>query len=157
MFEQRTREGSTLSAGLLAEKMVLALGRVLRTEPLTEDDKRVLRQARDLFQTMASQDVLIFGSGGRRMLDDGSYFEALQVVELQSEGAELGERLSNYADVLQKLADGVPLSTEEQDVVRSLRTLFSQVGEATLARAYEASRAPEDSAWLPTKQATLSF
>jgi hypothetical protein len=135
--------------------MVLALGRVLRSEPLTADDVRVLTQARDLFETMTSQDVLVFGPRASRMLDDGSYFDALQVVELQTSGIALEERLNRYAEVLRKLADGVNPVEADHEVIAALRALFSTVGEKTLARAYEASRAPEDVTWLSTKQAIL--
>jgi len=157
MIERKSREEGALSAGLLAEKMVLALGRVLRSDPLTDEDKRVLASARDLFETMTSRDVLVFGPRASRMLDDGSYFDALEVVEVQANGDELEERLNRYAELLKKLADGHDPTNAEQDDVRSLRELFTEVGETTLARANEASRAPEDATWRPTKQATSLF
>src|SRR6266404_527154 len=105
MLEWRRTDEGALSAGLLAEKMVLALGRVLRGEALIDADRHVLAQARDLFEAMVSQDVFVSSSGTRRMLDNGSYLDALQVVELQTTGGALEERLREYADVLRRIAD----------------------------------------------------
>jgi hypothetical protein len=159
MIERRNRDEGSLSAGLLAERMVLALGRVLREnleDPVTDEDKMVLAKARDIFQTMASRDVLVFGPRASRMLDDGSYFDALDVVELEA-GDEVEERATKYAEVLDKLVNGIGPTEAEKDDVRSLRRLFLEMGETTLARMNEASRAPQDVTWRPTKQPTLYF
>jgi hypothetical protein len=157
MLEWRRTDEGALSAGLLAEKMVLALGRVLRGEELNSGDRQVLAQARDLFEAMVSNDVFVTNSGTLRMLDDGSYFDALHVVELQTSQGGLEERLREYADILRRIAEGAQLSDDDQQLVSALRGLFSTMGEKTLARAYEASRTTEDVTWRPTRQAISHF
>jgi hypothetical protein len=158
MLEARSREGGSLSAGLLAERMVLTLGRVLRGEDLKDSERAVLRDSHELFAAMTSHDVFVVSPSASRMLDEGSYFDALQVVERQAADHPLEELLDRYTGVLAKLGAGDALADErERATVESLRSLFVIVGERSLARAYEASRAPEEVTWRLTKQASLHF
>jgi hypothetical protein len=157
MAERRSREEGALFAGLLAEGMVLALGRAHRSESLTARDKRAITKARDLFARMASTDVVLLGSQGSRMLDDGSYFDALEVVEVEANGGSIEERANRYADVLTKLLNDADRTPEDDNDIQTLRNLFSELGETVLARSTEAARAPQDVTWRPTRQATSHF
>ena len=158
MIERRSGEelSGVLSLGLLAEGAVMALGRVIRSEPLRYEDLRVVADARRLFELMATEDVLVVETLEDQMLTDESSLDALRVVELQ-EGDGLHDRAQRYVELLQKVIDGSIEEKEERSELESLRALFVEVGEATLSRANELSRAYQEPSWRPAYPATSRF
>jgi hypothetical protein len=158
MLDRRTREelSGVLSLGLLSERMVLALGRAMNGNDLTEDDLDAIAAARRLFERMTEEDVIVIEGPEDRMLNDESYLDALHVVQLQTGGAEIEPAVRRYVDLLEKLIND-QISEEQREELTSLRDLFVEVGEMTLSRANELSRTRQDPSWRPMRLATLRF
>src|SRR5438874_1346627 len=145
---------SHLSLGLLAERMVLALGRAVRGEDPVGSDETVLKAARDLFHLMRSDDLIVAGRGpAARMFNDASYYDALHVVESEANGEGAEQVAEEYEALLTKVLDR-SVGENDLDDLKTLRRVFSEVGEMTLARAYDASRASEDMTWHPARPPT---
>jgi hypothetical protein len=156
MLDRRSREelSGVLSLGLLSERIVLTLGRALRDEKLSDDDRQALDSARRLFELMTNEDVIVIDSLEDRMLTDESYLDALHVVQMQAPGSEIEESARRYLDILQSLIDG-HVTPEERDDVTALRELFVEVGETALSRANDLSRTPQEHSWRPMHPLTL--
>jgi len=90
-----------------------------------------------------------------QILTDAGYLDALHVVELQA-GDDLHERASRYTTLLTRAVDG-QLSDDERGELAGLRDLLISVGEATLSRANELSRAYPEPSWRPVLHATSRF
>jgi hypothetical protein len=144
-----------LSLGLLAESAVMALGRAIRSEPLRDEDVRALEQAQQLFALMATQDVVVVDAFDNTMLTDESYLDAVRVVELREDDGELQERAARYVELIRSALDGDVAGIEDE--LANLRELFAAVGEATLTRANEISRASQESSWRPAHQLISRF
>jgi hypothetical protein len=157
MVERRGGEelSGLLSLGLLAEGAIRALGRVTRNEPLAEGDERILHDALRLFERMAEEEVVVVRAVADQMLTDDSYLDALRVVELAA-GNDLQERAKRYAELLGRAVDG-GVTDEERAELADLRDLFVSVGETTLSRANELSRAYPEPSWRPVLQTTSLF
>jgi hypothetical protein len=150
----RRRRGElegTLALGRLAEQMVFSLGRVVRNEPLRPEDRKTLDVARRLFELMLQEDVIVAEAEGDTMLSDESYLDAVHVFEHR--GGDLEVRAQQYAELLSKAVAGA-LSQGERAELTSLRELFIEIGETTLARANELSRPHQEPAWRLMRPAT---
>lgn len=146
-----------LSLGLLSEKMVIALGRAVRGEPQGGADEEVFRAARDLFHLMRSDEVVVVGrSPAARMFNDVGYYDALHVVEHEAHDGGAEQVAQEYEELLTRLIEG---RAHEDDLehLKSLRRLFVEVGEMTLARAHDISRASEEVTWRPAARPTSRF
>jgi hypothetical protein len=160
VVDPRTRyelEG-THALGRLAEAMVFTLGRVIRKQPLLPEDQAALESAQRLFDLMADEDVVVIDVAGDRMLNDESYLEALHVVEHRgAEGEAVEQQAKRYAELLRKVARNERLSDDELRELAAMRELFSEVGEATLARASELSQPHQEPSWQLMRQTTSRF
>ncbi len=158
MLDRRRRDEleGVLNLGRLADRMVFALGRFLRSEPLQPDDVRAIERARLLFELMTKEDVIVLDTTADRMLNDESYLDALHVVELRAEGGKAEIQAQRYVELLQIVESGAVTDTERSELA-ALRELFSEVGEATLLRASELSRPRQEPTWLPMRQTTSHF
>jgi hypothetical protein len=156
VLDRRRRDEleGVFALGRLAEQMVFTLGRVVRGEELRPEDKTVLEAARQLFELMATEDVIVLDVAGDRMLNDESYLDALRVFEHPGEDVE--EQAKRYVELLTKAANG-GITREERDELSALRDLFAEVGEATLARANELRRPRQEPSWRLMRPATLHF
>lgn len=145
-----------LSLGRLADRMVFALGRVIRSEPLHADDAPALEHARQLFELMTKEEVIVLDSADDRMLNDDSYLDALHVVELRAEGAEVEQYAQHNVDLLRRVVDG-QITDEERVELAAVRELFAEVGETTLSHANELSRPRQEPSWRRMRQAISHF
>lgn len=162
MLDRRRHEEleGALALGRLADRMIFALGRATRKQPLQPEDKPAVAAAQKLFDLMATEDVIVLGTDttASRMLNDDSYLEALHVFQLKANGGDLETRAQRYRDLLQKVYDQAALTEEERDVeLIELRDLFDAVGETTLVRAGELSRERQEPPWRLMRPTTLSF
>jgi hypothetical protein len=159
VLDRRRRDelGGALALGRLAEEMVFTLGRVLRSEALRPDDARVLEMGQKLFELMAAEQVVVVDGSDDRMLSNDSYFDALHVVEHQTQGRDVEEQARRYAELLHKIANNESLSDDELAQLASMRELFSEVGETTLAHASELSRPRQEPSWQLMRPATSRF
>jgi hypothetical protein len=156
VLDRRRRDEleGVFALGRLAEQMVFTLGRVVRQEELLPDDEAVLEAARQLFELMATEDVIVINVAGNRMINDDSYLDALHVFERTGEDVEA--RADRYVELLSKAANGT-VTSEEREELSALRELFAEVGEATLARANDLSRPHQEPSWQLMRPATLRF
>ncbi len=157
MLDRRRRDEleGVLNLGRLADKMVFALGRALRSEELRPDDVLACERARQLFELMTREDVIVLDSAHDRMLNDESYLDALHVVELRAHG-ELEDVARRYVELLERLAtEGV--SDEERADLTAMRELFIELGEATISHANELSRPRQEPSWPQTRHAISHF
>jgi hypothetical protein len=137
-----------LSLGLLSERMVLALGRVGRSEELTEEDRQAIQRATELFELMTTRDVIVVGATVNRMLSDASYIDALEALQGQTDGGDIEDYAERYSELLRKVLAG-EAGEDERAELEALRNLFVEVGLTTLSRANEISRTRQESPWLP--------
>lgn len=142
--------------GRLADEMIFALGRVVRSEDLEDEDRSVIERAKQLFEMMASPDVVVPDRIDAMMINPGSYLDALHVVETRAGHADVEAYAGHLAELLQRLVDQEQVSDNERAELGSLRELFAEVGEATLSRAGELSL-PQDSPWPRMRQASSGF
>lgn len=158
MMDRSTRDEleGVLSLGRLADRMVFALGRAIRGEALDVSDLPLLERAKQLFELMASEDVIVVDHHHDRMLNDASYLDALQVVELSLEGADVEDFAQRLVTLLNQVVAG-NVTDNEREALVALRELFSEVGEATLARAGELSRPRQETSWQLMRPATSRF
>lgn len=158
VLEQRSQDelAGAISLGVLAERMVLALGRAVRGDNLLPNDTAVLEDAKRLFELMTESDVIVIDSLVNRMLTDESYLDALRVVRLDSGDNEIEASARRYVELLGRVLDGT-IEEQERDELARLRNLFVHVGEKTLSRANELSRTRQESSWQPMQQPILRF
>jgi hypothetical protein len=105
---------------------------------------------------MTEQDVIVIDQAEDRMLNDESYLDAIRVVQLQANGGEIEEHAKRYLSLLEKAKDG-SANDEERQGLASLRELFAEVGETTLARASDLSRARQEPTWQLMRPPISSF
>ena len=154
MIDRRRYEefGEVISLGLLAERVVLALGRAARSEPLASEDGRALETAAELFDLARQDEVLEPIAISGRMLTNASYLEALRAVQRHGNVAEVEQELRRDADRLHALAGGTSDGIEGDEIL-ALRERFAEIGESAVARANELRRAQQEFEWRPTPQA----
>jgi hypothetical protein len=142
---------STVSLGLLAEGVVLALGRASRREELGSTDRDALSGASVLFGDIAANRVSITGPRGASGLPKLAYSDAIRAAEMYApdETAQvLAARIVSLIDAV--LANGL---TEQQEAeVARLREMFVALGKATLTHASQLSRERRGSySWRPSR------
>jgi hypothetical protein len=139
--------------GRLSDEMVFSLGRVLRDE-LNDEDLEVLARAAELFEQLGSDEASLGPESPGAMFRQSSYLDALQVVEHRVEGEDEIEGYTRHlAELLRRVIERRGAREEESPVLESLRDVFVEVGEATLARAGDLSL-PQTAHWPPARQAT---
>lgn len=150
---------SVVALGLLAEDMVLVLGRVLRGIELGDTDKHVLRDARRLFEVRGDEDVVPTAWGHERIVADDAYRDAMRIVrerspQLDQAGRDAAEQLIALLDAVLNgtLGDG-----DKEQLVR-LREIFVEVGKTMLMRSNELMRSQQEtiSSWRPMQATSVS-
>jgi hypothetical protein len=159
MLDRRRRDEleGVSNLGRLADKMVFALGRVMRSDDFRPDpaDLPVLERARHLFELMTTEDVIVLDQSEDRMLNNDSYLDALHAVQLRA-GPEVAEYAQRYVDLLQNVINGT-ISEEQRADLDALQELFAEVGEITMSRASELSRPRQEPSWRRMRQAISRF
>jgi hypothetical protein len=140
-----------VSLGLLAEDMVIVIGRVMRGETLNAKDRRVLEMARALFATLGCADVILPAAGRDQMLSDDAYFDALRAVETQVPGQEAQAAAARLVELLDTVLTG-DVDQVAAHELHALRAVFIDVGKATLMRANDLSRSRQEPyPWRPMR------
>jgi hypothetical protein len=139
----------TVSLGFLATDLVLAMGRFLRMEPLSKDNKKTLRDAHELLQRLGQHEPTLMPVAGPRLLtSDAVDLEVFRAARAQEPGEPVKAVVARMADVLGRSIQG-PLQPSDAEAVQEVRSLFLLLGEITLSRADELLSNPhrERAAW----------
>lgn len=154
---QQFEEVSTVvSLGLLAEDMVLVIGRVMRGDEMRERDRRVLEKAKRLLETLSSEDVVPVDLGADQMLADEAYLDALRALKLRAPEAEEQVAAAQLVALLDAVLRG-ELDEPMREQLLQLRAIFVDVGKSMLTRANDLARSRQEAyAWHPTKATSLS-
>jgi len=137
--------------GLLAEEVVFATSRLIRHEPLAEDEKLALANGRLLLQFLASPEP---GpprpEGFEALATDESALDTLRAVRLQAPD-------ENVRNLLERMVATLDDALAERDLadatvsLERIRDLFASLGSLTLARANALTRFSEEGiSWMGT-------
>jgi len=141
---------NVLALGLLSEEMVLVVGRVLRKEPLSERDRRVVEDAKRLFQALRTESVLPTDPRMRRLPFNDAYREALNAVKVRVPDTDEVEAAAYLVELLNAVLAG-SLDPAQASRLEQLRGIFTDLGKAMLLRATTLSRTrQEPGRWNPT-------
>jgi hypothetical protein len=148
---------SAVALGLLAENMVLALGRVLRGDPVRDTDRPVLEDAKRLFETLGDDTIVPLNRMYDRMFADDAYRDTLRIVREQVPDQSDREIATQLAALIGSVLEG---AVDEELRVRlaSLREIFVEVGKTMLLRSNELMRSEQEtiSSWRPMQAISLS-
>jgi hypothetical protein len=146
---------ATVSLGLLAEDMILVIGRASRHEELRERDRRVLEAARNLFRLLGSDNITLRTPGADQMLSDTGYLDALRAMESRAGDGDAQEVAAGLVELIELVLRGDATDEHTEPLLR-LRGIFVEVGKATLMRSNELGRTQQESrAWRPTPTTSL--
>lgn len=135
---------STVSAGLLAEETVFAIGRLLRGQALDTSSRRAIKQAADLLRAATSPSAPVADAISFQQLStDDSALDALRAARVQAPDKDLQEYLQHLVAVLERAEEGEDVSTESESL-RAVRELFASLGHFSLARANKLARTREE-------------
>jgi hypothetical protein len=159
---QQFEELSTVVAlGLLAEDMVMVVGRVLRTRAadLPDRDRRIVENARRLFEALSEQSTLPTSAARERMVVDDAYRDTMRilrerVMEIDQGGREAAANLVVLLDAVL----GGHVTDEQIEQLARLREVFVEVGKTMLTRSNELMRSRQETigAWPPMQAISLS-
>jgi hypothetical protein len=134
--------------GLLASDIVLAIGKALRSEVLSDQDEQALRGGQQVLQALSSPVADLPLSDGLSQLGGSSTLDALQAVEGEVASGSVQERAAHFAEQLGAVIGGDPVD-QHRDELAQIRMLFSRIGDVEVARASGLSRPTQDSPpWL---------
>lgn len=149
----------TISLGLLAEELVLAAGRALRSETLGDRELQTLETGHQLLERLGR---VTFGvvppPSTRRMDTDEAYLDAFRAVRLQAPGEPAQEYMRRHAAVLARVLKQENLSPDDRASLAEIQDFFARLGELTLARAnyvFDRSR-KEPFAWIRMRETSPS-
>jgi hypothetical protein len=147
----------TVSSGLLAEEVVYATSRLLRSEPLESEDEQALEQGRALLDYLAAPEPGLPRIEGFQSLATGqSALDTLRAARTQASGQDVTHFLRTLIGVLDDALNRRNLEGHHAEL-ETVRTLFLNLGRVTLARANSLSRTPEDRlTWLDTTLTSAS-
>lgn len=133
------------SAGLLAEEMVFAMGRILRGEPLDQSEEREsVALGKAVLESLTSSDLTIPPPEGMSQLAaDDEALDALHAVMIQAPERDVREYLGRLVDVLDLVLKQEDVSSYQAEL-EALQELFATLGSITLARANSLSKGPEE-------------
>jgi hypothetical protein len=150
---------SVVALGLLAEDMVLIIGRVIRGAELGDEDRDVVRDVRRLFEMSVEEGVVPVAWGETRIVSDDAYRDALRIVrerspQLDQAGRDAAQQL---IDLLDAVLNGTVSEEQGEQLVR-LREIFVEVGKTMLMRSNELMRSRQEtiSSWRPMQATSVS-
>jgi hypothetical protein len=157
--EQFEELSSVVALGLLAEDMVLVVGRVLRGIDIVDRDRHVLRDARRLFEVLTEETVVPTTWMRERMVADDAYRDAMRIVRERALTIDQSEReaAAELVALLDAVLDGT-LGNEQGEQLVRLREIFVEVGKTMLMRSNELMRSRQEtiSSWRPMQATSLS-
>jgi len=139
----------TVSLGFLATDLVLAMGRRLRDEELTDGDLAVMHGGHDLLQRLGQpQPSLMPVVGPRFLTSDAVDVEVFRAARAQEPDEPVKAVIGRMASLLDRAIAG-SLEPSDAEAAGQVRTLFMHLGEITLSRADELLTNPhrEQSTW----------
>lgn len=133
-----------VSAGLLAEGVVFASGRLMRSEPLEVAEREALSQGKLLLQLIASPDAGPPNVAGMGYLAaDAGALETLRAVRAQAPDEDVRVFLERLMAVVDGALQGQDVSTKTHEL-ETLQMLFMSLGRFALARTNAYGRPRED-------------
>lgn len=128
-----------VSLGVLAEEMVLAVGRLRREEQLTQEDLRTIEAGQRLLEELSSAVPGVLSPGGTRHMDtEAAILDVYRAVRLRAPEEPAREFLARLAKPLARATQGDRmLSDQERALLPEIQALFTQIGELSLARTNE--------------------
>jgi hypothetical protein len=152
---------SVVAVGLLAEDMVLVIGRVLRDihGELRARDRRVVEDARRLFVALSEQTTLPTGAGRERMIVDDAYRDTIRILRdrVTAVDSDTREAAARLVRLLDAVLEGAVTDAEVEELMR-LREVFVEVGKTMLTRSNELMRSRQETitGWRPMQATSIS-
>lgn len=128
-----------VSLGLFAGDAVFALGRVISTGSVAEDDRPILERGQQLLEALgAPVDAPTPPGGPRHLALGGSALDVLAAVETEAAEVAVEDFLRPLADALKESLDGKVEG--HTDHLKTLRRVFAAIGDVEVSRVSQLSR-----------------
>jgi len=124
-----------VSLGVLAEEMVLAVGKLRREESLAARDLDTITGGEQLLQRLSSDTPSVLSPVGiRHMGSEAALLDVFRAVRLRAPDQPVREFLRKLAEPLGRAARSEALQPSDRELLPEIQALFVQIGELTLAR-----------------------
>jgi hypothetical protein len=127
----------TVSLGVLAEEMILALGKLKRDEKLADPDVRTLNGGHQLLSQLGAEAPATVAGGGVRRMGSESALDVYRAVRIHAPDQPVRDVLRKLAAPLGRAASRQRLRSEDRTLLPQIQALFVVIGELALAHANE--------------------